>query len=62
MKVERNSRGRATNPNEPQMSHYTPEEHDFSALPRVSPRVSTQPTVAHVTGVWKGSRETDIPV
>ena len=32
--VERNSRGRATIPKDPQMSQSTPEEPDFPALPR----------------------------
>lgn len=43
-----------TNPNEPQMPHYTQKTVSLHCLSVT--RVSTQPTVAHVTGVWKGSR------
>ena len=52
MKVERNSRGRATIPKDLQMFQSTPEEPDFSALPGLSPRVSTHTTVARVTALW----------
>ena len=38
MKVERNSRGRATIPKDPEMSQFTPYEPDFPALP-VTPSI-----------------------
>ena len=34
------------------MSQSTPDEPDLAALPRLSPRVSTQTTVARVTALW----------
>ena len=63
MKVERNSRSHATIPKVPQMSHATPEEHDYPALPRLSHRVQTHMTVGHVTALWESLQgKTQIPV
>ena len=42
-KVERNYRGHATFPKDPQMSQSTPDELDFQELPQLSTRVMTQP-------------------
>ena len=62
-KAERKSRGRATISEEPQILQSTPEEPDFPALPRMSPRISTHTTVAHVTALWeKLEGNTQIPV
>ena len=63
MKVERNSRSHATIPKVPQMSHATPEEHDYPALPRLSHRVQTHMTVGHVTALWESLQgKQQIPV
>ena len=60
--VERNSRGRATIPKDPQMSQSTPDEPDFPALPQLSPRVSTHTTVARETALWPLEGKLQIPV
>ena len=38
---------------DPQMSQSTPEEADFHAVLRLSPRVSTHTMVARVTALWE---------
>ena len=45
--------GRGTIPKVPQMSQSTPEEPDFTALPRLSRRGSTHTTVARGTALWE---------
>ena len=45
--------GRATIPRVPQMSQSIPEKPDFPALPRLSPRVSTNTVVASVKALWE---------
>ena len=49
--VERNCMGGAIIPKDSQMSQSTPDEPDFPALPRPSPRVSTHTTVALETAL-----------
>ena len=50
-KVERKTRGHATIPEDPQISHFTPEEQDFPALPQLSPQVSNHNMVARETAL-----------
>ena len=59
LKVERNSKGRATIPKVP-MSQSTPDIPDSPALTRLSPRVSTQNMVAGVTALWHVIRKPQI--
>ena len=56
------SRGRATIPKDPQMSQSTPDEPDFPALPRLSPRVSTHTTGVRMTALRHLKGKTHIPV
>ena len=45
--------GHATILKKPQMFQSTPEKPDFPALPRLSPRVSTNTVVASVKALWE---------
>ena len=61
LKVERNSKGRATIPKVP-MSQSTPDIPDSPALTRLSPQVSTQNMMAGVTALWHLKRKPQIPM
>ena len=52
----------STIPRVPQMSQSISGKPDFPALPRLSPRVSTHTTVAHVTALWHLGGKAKIPV
>ena len=61
MKLERNSSSFPTIQKEP-MSQPTPDKPDSPALTRLSPRKSTQNTLARVTALWPLKREPQIPM
>ena len=61
LKLERNSRGRATIQKDPNVQS-TPDRSNSSALTQLSPRVSTQNTMVGVTALWHLERKPQIPM
>ena len=62
LKVERNSRGRATIPKKTLMLQFTSDTPDSPALTGQLPRGSTQNTMAVVTALWHLKRQPPIPM
>ena len=61
LKVERNSKGRATIPKTP-MSQSTTDIPDSPAMTQLSPLVLTHNTMARVTALWQLERKPHIPM